>query len=95
MTTSRRTALAMLGLGSASAIGSESFSKPPEYPGEVHSVTGSYDRERYAQTFERLAAELRRDAVEIESIKLTASLDSHEVADRHELSVRFIYKPEV
>ena len=55
----------------------------------------AFDRERYARAFEALAAELRRDAVEPYSLRLSAVLEAGELADVHELTVRFRYKPEV
>jgi ATP-dependent helicase/DNAse subunit B len=95
MTTSRRTALAMLGLAPATAVGAETFMAAPENPGGVQSVTRAYDRERFANAFEKLAAELRRDAVEIHSLKLSSSMEPNEIADMHDLVLRFRYKPEI
>lgn len=95
MSTTRRTALAMLGLAPASAVSAETFIAPPDKPGDVQSVSGAYQRERFAQAFEKLAAELRRDTVMIESLKMSASLEANEIADRHELVLKFIYMPEV
>lgn len=95
MTTTRRTALAMLGLASASAVGAETFMSPPPTPGDVQSVSAAYQRERFAQAFEKLASELRRDAVLVESLTLSASLQHDDIADRHELVLKFAYRPEV
>lgn len=95
MTTTRRTALAMLGLGTATAVSAETFNAPPSKAGGVRTARTAYDRERYAKAFENLARELRRDSVEVQSIDLRASLEADTIADTHELTVRFIYKPEV
>ncbi len=94
MTTTRRTALAMLGLGTAAAVGSETFSSAPAQARGIQSVAGAYNKERYAQAFERLAAELRSDQVSIERLSLNATLDADTIADTHELTVRFVYMPE-
>ena len=91
----RRTALAMLGLVPASAIGAESFIEPPEVPGEMQSVTGAYRKERWARAFELLAAEIRKESVELSNAKISASLGPNDVADLHELTVTFRYLPEL
>ena len=97
MSATRRTALAMLGLAPASAIGSETFTGPadPSNNRGVRSVVGSYDRERYARVFETLAAELRKDSVELQNIELKSVLNADALADVHDLTVRFRYLPEL
>jgi hypothetical protein len=95
MTTTRRTALAMLGLGTAAAVESETFTSKPARAGDLQSVAGGYDKERYAQAFENLARELRRDAVSVDRITLSATLEMDNIGDQHELTVRFVYMPEV
>lgn len=92
---SRRTALAMLGLAPATAVGAETFMNPPDNPGDIQSVSGAYTAERFANALEQLAKEIRRGAVYVESLNLNASLHFNGIADRHELLLKFLFKPEV
>src|SRR6266576_1664286 len=94
MTTTRRTALAMLGLGTATAVGSETFNLAPTNARQVASGAGAYDKERYAQAFENIARELRLDRVSIVSIDLHARLEADSIADIHDLKICFHYMPE-
>jgi hypothetical protein len=95
MTHTRRTALAMLGLGAATAVGAETFNADPERSGTVQGVSTAYRKERYAQAFEKLAQELRADRVHIHHLKLSASLEANAIADVHDLHLQFRYEPEV
>lgn len=93
MSTTRRTALAMLGLGSTAAIGAETFIEPNKY-GSVQAVAGAATKERMATALENLAKELRAGNALAESIELNAKLTANDIADRHTLTLQFIYLPE-
>lgn len=93
MSTTRRTALAMLGLGSTSAVGAESFVNPDKRNG-VHAVGGSTTPDRMATALENLAKEIRADNAIPVSIELNALLEANNIADQHTLTLKFIYLPE-
>lgn len=96
MITTRRTALAMLGLAPASAVGAETFNAGhPEISGGVQYGGDAYNKERYARAFEQLASEIRSARVDVVSIELRAKLEANSFVDEHDLNVRFRYKPEV
>lgn len=94
---SRRTALQMLGFGGAAAAvaGSEAFSMPPEKPGGLQSVTGAYNKERWAKALENMAAEIRSESVMVSRLNLSSQMDPDSIADKHTLELEFIFKPEV
>ncbi|QOZ25289.1 hypothetical protein [Bradyrhizobium sp. CCBAU 51753] len=93
MTTTRRTLLAVMGLAPVSAVQAETFSAPAT-DGRAQTVQGAYSKERYACAFEQLAAELRRDAVELVRINFASRLESNSLADVHTMTVELIYLPE-
>jgi len=95
-TTSRRSALAMLGIvpAAGSALAIENFITDPEYPGEFRSGAGAHQVDRFAKALENLAAELRAGHLSITSLALAAKVEANDVVDQHELVVKFLYHPE-
>src|SRR5688572_15273777 len=96
MSTTRRTALAMLGLAPATAaVGSEQFMAAPKKPGEIQSVFGAYTAEDFAGAFENLARNIRAGSVDVDRLRFVSDLSADKIADCHELTLNFRYKPEV
>lgn len=84
-----------MGLAPITAVQAETFSEPPGKPSEIQSGFGSYNRERYARSFEQLAAEIRRDAVIMCDLKFSSEISSDKIVDMHTITVTLIYSPEV
>lgn len=91
MTTSRRTALAILGLAPTAAIGSETFNKTADRPGDVQSCVEAYDKERYAAAFRKIADDIRAGHIDISHLSLNSEINADLIADVHELKLKFRY----
>lgn len=95
MATDRRTVLSLLGLASATAVGSETFMAPPAKAGEVQNITAAYETERFAAAFEKLAAGIRSGQIEVHSLGITSDLRRSCIADVHDLRFTFRHLPEI
>lgn len=94
MTTTRRSAMAMLGLAPAAAIGAETFVGAKEEPGLRAGIT-EYRKEVFAAALEKLAAQVRAEKVTILSVNVTSRLDCDNIVGLNDLMIRFHYDPDV
>lgn len=90
----RRTLVAMLGLTPVAAgFDAQAFSPPEKLDGPETGV-GIYQKEKFAQAFERLAAAVRDGTVDPSKLKVVSELEANKLANQYELTFSFLWQPD-
>lgn len=92
--TTRRSVVAMLGLTPVAAgFDAQSFVEPTKLD-SIHAGAAEYNKEKFAQALERLAAAVRDETVAPTSLKLESVLEADSFLNQYDLTFKFLWQPD-